>query len=71
MKWLILVLFRLVMLHGPGGQIIWINPEAVVELRTPREGEHFPPGTRCVINTSDGKFALVVESCKDVEEMMK
>lgn len=61
----------LVMFHAPGGQIIWINPEAVTSTRVPRQGEHFAPGIHCVINTSDGKFSLVLESCDEVRERTK
>jgi len=65
------VLFRLILLHGAGDQDIWINPGAVASLRERRDGEHFAPGIRCVINTSDGKIVLVMEGCTEVEERIK
>jgi hypothetical protein len=68
---MIAILLTLVMFHGPGGQVIWVNPDAVVSTRLPRQGEHFAPGIRCLINTSDGKFTLVMETCEEVEQRTK
>ena len=68
---MIKVLLTLVMFHSSGGQIVWINPEQVVSTRVPRDTEHFAPGIRCVINTTDGKFALVLETCEEVRERTK
>ena len=66
---MIWILLTLVMFHGPDGQIIWINPEAVTTTRAPKAHEgHFPPGIHCVVNMSDGKFNLVQETCETVKE---
>lgn len=50
-------------LMGIDGQIIEVNPKAVVSVRTVRPGEHFGRGAKCLIHTSDGKFIVVVETC--------
>jgi hypothetical protein len=68
---MIWVLYSLLLLHGPGEQMIVINPEHVVELRVPKEEEHFARGTRCIVNTTDGKFATVKEECHVVQEMIE
>ena len=65
------ILLTLVMFHGPGGQIIWINPEAVTTTRVPKDHDHFPSGIHCVVNMADGKFNLVQESCEEVRERTK
>jgi hypothetical protein len=68
----VIVALKLVLLHGPGGQIIEINPDQVVTLREPRMFEgHIPPGTNCVVNMADGKFNLVQEACATVRDMME
>jgi hypothetical protein len=54
----------LVALTGPGGHVVAINPEEVVSARSPGQGE-FHESVQCVINTTDGKFVAVVETCKD------
>lgn len=58
----------LVKLHGPGGQIVEVNPEHVVGLREPRASptEHFQKEIRCLIFTLDGKFTGVLEDCAEV-----
>jgi hypothetical protein len=63
---------HLLILHGPGGQNIEINPDAVVSLRSPRgnEIEHFQKGIRCLIFTNDGKFTAVIEDCATIHEML-
>jgi hypothetical protein len=62
----------LITLHGSTGQEIDINPEEVVTLRTPRDGEHhLPPNTRCVINMTDGKFNAVREDCRTVLHLIE
>lgn len=59
-----------ILLHGPGDQIIQLAPDQVVELRTPQVKEHMAPGTKCVINTTDGKFTTVQEDCKTVQKLI-
>lgn len=60
----------IILLHltGPGGQMIEVNPDEIVTLRSPRSQEHFAPGTRCLINTVDGKVVAVQEDCYRVKQ---
>jgi hypothetical protein len=53
----------LVLLTGPGGQHIQVNPEAVVSLREARAPDHIHHAVHCNVFTSDGKFIGVEESC--------
>jgi hypothetical protein len=70
---IIAIAFRLILLHGPGGQEIEINPNEIVSLREPRgEAEgHVSKEVRCMVNTVDGKFSAVVETCATVRGMAK
>jgi hypothetical protein len=64
------ILFRLIVLHGPGGQSIQLNPDDIVTLRVPRGDEgHLQQGTKCIVTTVDGKFTAVTESCQTVHNM--
>ena len=59
----------LVLLHGPSGSEIWVNPKTVTTMHTSRPGEanrHITQGARCLLNTTDGKFISVVETCDEV-----
>jgi len=67
----LLAILHLIQLHGPGGQEIDVSVDAIVTMREPRENEisgdgHFPKGTHCVLNMSDGKINLVQEHCHDI-----
>ena len=64
--------YHLLVLHGPGGQVIQVSPEEVVSLRTPRgETEHLQKGIRCIVNTTDGKFSALVEDCDTIRLMIE
>jgi hypothetical protein len=63
--------FHLILLHGPGGQKIDINPREIASLREPSaisEG-HFPKEIRCVVIMTSGRFNLVKEDCGTVKAM--
>ena len=63
--------FHLILLHGPDGQEIDINPREIASLREPSsvsEG-HFPKGVRCVVIMTNGRFNLVREDCHTVKVM--
>lgn len=60
------------MLHGPGGQIIYLNPDKVTNLRKPHGvGQHFPAGTRCLVFLVDGKYLAAAESCEEIRERLQ
>lgn len=64
----------LVLLHGPNGHEILINPAAVASMHSAIEGksnELVTDDARCIINTNDGKFVSVVETCKTVRELFR
>jgi hypothetical protein len=65
MLWLVV----LVVLHSPDGSEIVVSENEVVSMRGTRDDEpskHFPENVHCMINTSDGKFIAVSETCADV-----
>jgi hypothetical protein len=66
-----LLVTELVAIPGPSAQVIWINPSMVISIRAPRtETGHFPPGTRCLIGTSDGKFLMSSWPCEQVKHTL-
>jgi hypothetical protein len=66
------IVYHLIILHGPGGHVIAINPAEVVTVREPREDEgHLAGGVHCIITTGDGKFSAVVETCAEVRKIAR
>jgi hypothetical protein len=64
----------LLLLHGPTGREIRINPRNITSLHSPVPGQHntaVAAGARCLINSSDGKFVSVVETCEAVTRMIE
>jgi hypothetical protein len=71
---IIAVAVRLIVLHSGSGAEVDINPDGITSLRAEsRKGEdrYFAEGTACMINTSDGKFVTVVETCEQVRKMIE
>jgi hypothetical protein len=61
-----------VLLTGPDGQEVRINPSHVVTVREPRNVEgHFHKDVRCLVHLDDGKFVAVIEPCKVVRELLE
>ena len=60
-----ITLLGFVLLTGPGGQVIAVNPTEIVSLREPR-GDNFDKDVHCLIHTADGKFIAVIETCEVV-----
>lgn len=56
---------------GPDNQEIVLNAEEIVTLRPPRVSEHFAPGAQCLINTEDGKFLTVMETCLEIRNRIE
>jgi hypothetical protein len=68
------VVAALVLLHGPGGREITLNPAAVTTMQASRDGvanTALAPDVKCLINTTDGKFVSVIETCEQVRELIK
>lgn len=64
----------LVLLHGPQKHDLYVNPSAVTTMRAAVPGEknkHITDAAECVLNTSDGKFISVVETCETVRELFE
>lgn len=65
----------LLLLHGPDGHKVLVNPEQVVALhskKADKEGAKlFVPGAECLVNTADGKYIAVVEPCSAVQTMLE
>jgi hypothetical protein len=63
----------LVLLHGPKAHEIYINPDSVTTMRSApgAHNEHFTDEARCMLNTSDGKFISVVETCEVVRGLFQ
>jgi len=74
METLILFLaYHLILLHGPGGHEIDVNPHEVSSLRDPSvvyEG-HFAKGTKCLVFMSNGKVVAISEECEEVKKMIE
>jgi hypothetical protein len=68
-----IIAFRLVEFYGPDNQIVQINPDTVVSIRTPRgkEAQHFHESVGCLIFTADAKFTAVREDCQTVEQRLE
>ena len=58
----------LITLHGPGHQLIDINPDAIVSTRKPHEHNegYLERGVNCVLSMNNGKLISVLESCDQV-----
>jgi hypothetical protein len=64
----------LVLLHSPNGHGILINPAAVTSMQAAVPGKanaNISEAVRCLINTSDGKFVAVIETCDQVREALR
>jgi hypothetical protein len=66
-------MFALVLLHAPTGSAIYVNPDTVTTMRSPtaEKNKHFTDEAKCLLNTSDGKFISVIETCDEVRELFK
>jgi hypothetical protein len=68
---ILLAAIDLVLLHGPQQHEIYINPDSVTTMRGApgAHNQHFTDEVRCLLNTSDGKFISVVETCDTVRQL--
>lgn len=67
-----MILVMVVVLHSPDGSEISINPALVTTMREAPPGaknKNFTEQARCMLNTSDGKFVTVVETCATIREL--
>jgi hypothetical protein len=64
----------LVLLHATDGHEILINRDSVITMHAGiagKKNEYLAEGVRCYINTSDGKFISVVETCEQVRDLIR
>jgi uncharacterized protein YlzI (FlbEa/FlbD family) len=67
----LLVVLHLLKVTGLDGQVIEINPDQIVSIRTPRPSERpVHEKVQCLIHTTDGKFISVVETCDEVQKLL-
>lgn len=72
--WELSGLVLLIMLHGPDGRTILLNPATVASMRggiDGRSNELVQDKVRCVISTTDGKLVNVVETCETVRDLIR
>jgi hypothetical protein len=67
----LLFALTLIVLTGPGGQLIKVNPDEVVSLRTPRGIDHMPKTVHCIVFTTDTKFIGVEETCDQADNKLR
>jgi uncharacterized protein YlzI (FlbEa/FlbD family) len=60
----------MIVLTGPDGQALKINPKAIVSLRAPRGTDHLNKDVHCLVFTSDGKYVGVQETCEQVNNKL-
>lgn len=60
-----------VMLHGPNGQVVYLNTAQITNIRTPRGEGHFGAGVRCLLFMTDGKYVGVLETCPTVQSFIE
>jgi hypothetical protein len=63
----------LVVFHAPDGHQVYVNPAEITILHqrlAPGESK-FTERANCLINTTDGKFITVVESCLVILDAIK
>ena len=68
-----LLALHFITLHGPHKGLVFLNPEAITAMRTPRTPHeaNFPPEIKCLVFTGDGKFASVIETCSEIQKMIQ
>lgn len=67
----VLVVMGLLILHGPDGREITINPESITSMFKPAKGGLGHEQANCIVNLTDGKFVSVTEKCADIEKSIK
>lgn len=61
----------LLILHGVSGKEITVNSDKIVSMRDGEHtGQYIDDDVGCVINTNDGKFISVVETCAAVRQLI-
>jgi hypothetical protein len=62
----------LTVLHRADGQEVAINPAQVTSLRAPAGPlNNLIPRGGCIVGLTDGKFIAVIETCRNVQQMLE
>jgi hypothetical protein len=67
------IVLSLVLLHGPGGREILLNPGAVAAMRAVRRykpNKLVDADVKCIISTTDGKLVMVTETCEAIRDLL-
>jgi hypothetical protein len=70
----IVTAYTLVLLHAAGGHMVYVYPESITTMRAATPGQEnklITGDANCVVNTSDGKFLSVTETCDEVRALVK
>lgn len=59
------------LLHGPNGQIVYLNTAQITNIRAPRGEGHFGAGVQCLIFMTDSKYVGVREHCTSVQALIE
>lgn len=54
----------IIILHTPGGYEVGVNADKIVSMREDEGKANISGHVRCLLNTNDGKFIGVIESCE-------
>jgi len=67
------IIAHLLLVHGPGGQMIEINPREVSSIREIRGADkgHFQEGIKCLVIMTNGKFIGTIEDCKTIIDQVQ
>jgi threonine dehydratase len=64
----------LIVLHSPDGHVVLVNPDGVTSMHSAIAGQknqNISDKVRCLVNTTDGKFVSVIETCDAVRELIR
>jgi hypothetical protein len=70
------LMFGILLLHAGDGRDVAVNAALITSMRaapddnTAPSSKAFTDKVRCMINTSDGKFVTVIETCEQVRGMI-
>jgi hypothetical protein len=69
----LMIALALIILHRADGREVAINPPQVTSLRAPSGplDRLAPYGAHCIVGLTDGKFIAVIETCKNVQQMLE
>jgi hypothetical protein len=69
----LVIMLHLIVLHAPVGGAIYVNPDTVTTMRaaTAEKNKHITDQAKCLLNTSDGKFIAVIETCDEVRRLFR